>query len=120
MTRPPPKELKIYLSATDRYAADTYLREALETYKNSFDGVLKFIPRSSNTTGQYSSRYMQKFPATVESVIREYNLKPYKSVLEPHVICCRTKYIPLCDRHPHLNTGPAISEAKKEAISGNR
>ena len=117
MTRPPPTELKIFLSATDYNAAEKYLHEAIETYKNSFKGELKFVPRSPGFTGRYTNKQMEKFPAHVEDVIRANGLKPYKSFAEPHIICCQTKYIPLCNRHPHLNTGPAISKAKKEAIS---
>lgn len=117
MTRPAPKELKIYLSATDWNTADIYLHEALETYKNSFDGELQFIPRSCGQTGNYTSKRMQKFPNHVEDVIRNYHLKPYKSVLKPHIICCQTKFIPLCDRHPHINSGAALTQAKKEANS---
>ncbi|OHT01915.1 hypothetical protein TRFO_31155 [Tritrichomonas foetus] len=103
MTRKPPTEHKIYLSASDYFSADKYLKESLMMFKTSFKGELQFIPRGPCSTGQYQAQQMKEFPKHVEEVIKQNGLTPFKDPSNPQIICCRTNALPLCDRHPKLH-----------------
>ena len=103
MTRKPPKSHKIYLSASDYFAADAYLRESLSLFKTIFRGELQFIPRGPTCSGTYKTRQMKDFSKHVEAVIKEHGLIPYKPPGESDIVCCRTNAPPLCSRHPALH-----------------
>jgi hypothetical protein len=91
----------IFLSSSDRQTADSHLHEALATYKDVFDGILRFVPRGRNSTGKYSTTLtMRTFLAYAETVIKAHGLIPYKEPGEPEIICCRVRDITRRYRSP--------------------
>ena len=92
----------VYLSATDYYEAEKYLREALTTYKDMFSGELRFIPRSRGSTGHYITIKMQngRFTKVIENTIKEFGLVPYTCPTNEEIICCRTRALRRGNQHP--------------------
>lgn len=123
MTRPPLKVHKIFISASDYSTADIYLHQALQTYKNNFAGELQFIPRGPDRQkcGKYTTEKMKtQFPDHLSAVIKSYNLVPYKLPSKDKdisIICCRTQYIPPCNKTPNLTSVSDRVKAKTREAS---
>lgn len=103
----------IYLSATDYHEAETYLREALHTYKDMFSGELRFIPRSPGSTGHYLTMKMKdgRFTKVIERTINEFGLTPYTCPTNNEIICCRTRAL---RRGEHPSFSPPKSERQED------